>query len=87
MISSFKTIKTALKYAKFTDADVETAVVALINDLDSDLTQAGYEQADSCDKCEKELNDAMSEADDRKEDLDRAADAAEGATNDDEDES
>jgi|SRR5215203_392710 len=63
MVSALQRLKNALGYATFSDDSVEKAALALIEKLDNELTEAGYDAGADVDEADTDLDTAMNEAD------------------------
>jgi hypothetical protein len=62
----------ALAYATFADKDVETGARELVQQLDVDLNEAGFEPSSDTEEAENVLEEALNSVDDRSERLDAA---------------
>lgn len=84
MITAIRAIKQALAHGTYTNTSIKDSMLELIDSLDTDLTEAGYEQGDQVTLSENELVAVLDEADESTEGLDEAA--REGATLEEDDE-
>lgn len=59
-----KSIRTAIDdYAEFPTEDLQEAVLNALGDLDTDLTESGYQQSSRADAAAAAIENAMNEAD------------------------
>lgn len=68
------TIRRAIvNYGSFTHEDVEQTVLAALNDLDADIEEVGMAQSSRADAAVAALEEAMSTADEAREEAEREA--------------
>jgi hypothetical protein len=66
----FEALRSAFAYAEFADADVESTARKLIDELDTDLTRADYNEGETVEHATEKLTQALNDADALDESLD-----------------
>jgi hypothetical protein len=68
MADSIRTLRTAVAgYARFNNDDVKAAFFRLIDQVETDLDDAGYDESSTTDESTQALVEAMDEADEEEE--------------------
>lgn len=86
MLHSFKVLKQALAYAKFSDKDIENGVKDILEKMGSELDNEGYEPNDEILQGTQELEDSMNNIDRDVENINDAINSAGAGDSEDEDE-